>query len=110
LAGGLFAMAQRSAFPDVMNLAQSGLIVMMTLVGGGLVSFWGPVVGVIVFLVARDVIGSWTNAWMLYFGTMFVLLVLFRPEGIAGGAKLIVERWKSRRATPEAASPVPGSG
>jgi branched-chain amino acid transport system permease protein len=110
LAGGLFAMAQRSAFPDVMNLAQSGLIVMMTLVGGGLVSFWGPVVGVIVFLVARDVIGAWTNAWMLYFGTMFVLLVLFRPEGIAGGAKLMVERWKARRATPEAASPMPGSG
>jgi branched-chain amino acid transport system permease protein len=110
LAGGLFAMAQRSAFPDVMNLAQSGLIVMMTLVGGGLVSFWGPVVGVIVFLVARDVIGSWTNAWMLYFGTMFVLLVLFRPEGIAGGAKLYIERWKARRATPEAVSPVPGGG
>ena len=96
--GGLFAMAQRSAFPDVMNLAQSGLIVMMTLVGGGLVSFWGPVVGVVVFLVARDVIGAWTNAWMLYFGTMFVLLVLFRPEGIAGYAKLLVERWRTRDA------------
>ena len=109
-AGGLFAMAQRSAFPDVMNLAQSGLVVMMTLVGGGLVSFWGPVVGVVVFLIARDVIGAMTNAWMLYFGTMFVVLVLFRPEGIAGAAKLMVERWKTRRATPEAASPVPGSG
>jgi hypothetical protein len=47
---------------------------------------------------------------MLYFGTMFVLLVLFRPEGIAGGAKLMVECWKARRATPEAASPMPGSG
>ncbi len=99
LAGGLFAMAQRSAFPDVMNLAQSGLVVMMTLVGGGLVSFWGPVIGVIVFLIARDVIGAWTNAWALYFGTMFVLLVLFRPEGIAGYAKLLVERWKGRGAT-----------
>ena len=95
-AGGLFAMAQRSAFPDVMNLAQSGLVVMMTLVGGGLVSFWGPVIGVIVFLIARDVIGAWTNAWMLYFGAMFVLLVLFRPEGIAGAVKLL-ERWKARR-------------
>lgn len=96
-AGGLFAMAQRSAFPDVMNLAQSGLVVMMTLVGGGLVSFWGPVVGVIVFLVSRDVIGAWTSAWMLYFGSMFVLLVLFRPEGIAGAYKLALERWGGRR-------------
>ena len=108
-AGGLFAMAQRSAFPDVMNLAQSGLVVMMTLVGGGLVSFWGPVVGVIVFLTARDVIGAMTNAWMLYFGTMFVLLVLFRPEGIAGAFKLLVERWKARSATPSLSS-APRSG
>jgi branched-chain amino acid transport system permease protein len=108
-AGGLFAMAQRSAFPDVMNLAQSGLVVMMTLVGGGLVSFWGPVIGVIVFLTARDVIGAMTNAWMLYFGTMFVLLVLFRPEGIAGAFKLIVERWKARGTT-QALSSAPRSG
>jgi branched-chain amino acid transport system permease protein len=99
-AGGLFAMAQRAAFPDVMNLAQSGLVVMMTLVGGGIVSFWGPVIGVIVFLTARDVIGAMTTTWMFYFGTMFVLLVLFRPEGIAGGWKLLVERWKARNAAP----------
>ena len=58
LAGGLFAMAQLAAFPDVMSLHQSGYIVMMTLVGGGLVSFWGPVVGVFTFLIARDVIGA----------------------------------------------------
>jgi branched-chain amino acid transport system permease protein len=110
LAGGLFAMAQRSAFPDVMNLAQSGLIVMMTLVGGGLVSFWGPVVGVIIFLIARDVIGAMTNAWALYFGAMFVLLVLFRPEGIAGGAKLLMERWKARREASHVLSSAPRSG
>lgn len=109
-AGGLFAMAQRSAFPDVMNLLQSGLVVMMTLVGGGLVSFWGPVVGVIIFLIARDVIGAMTTAWMLYFGTMFVLLVLFRPEGIAGGFKLLLERRKPRAVTPDAASPATRSG
>ncbi len=109
-AGGLFAMAQRSAFPDVMNLLQSGLVVMMTLVGGGLVSFWGPVVGVIIFLIARDVIGAMTTAWMLYFGTMFVLLVLFRPEGITGGFKLLMERRKSRTVTPDAANPATRSG
>ena len=83
-AGGLFAMAQLAAFPDVMSLHQSGYVVMMTLVGGGLVSFWGPVVGVFLFLIARDVIGALTNAWMLYFGLLFIAVVLFRPEGIAG--------------------------
>jgi len=84
LCGALFAMAQTSAFPDVMNLYASGNIVMMTLVGGGLVSFWGPVIGAIVFFLARDVIGALTTGWMLWFGLLFVGLVLFKPEGIAG--------------------------
>jgi branched-chain amino acid transport system permease protein len=84
LAGGLFAMAQRSAFPDVMSLHYSGYVVMITLVGGGLVSFWGPVVGAIAFFLARDVIGAITTGWMLWFGLFFVTLVLFKPEGIAG--------------------------
>jgi branched-chain amino acid transport system permease protein len=84
LAGGLFAMAQASAFPDVMSLHYSGYVVMMTLVGGGLVSFWGPVIGAVAFFLARDVIGALTTAWMLWFGLLFVALVLFKPEGIAG--------------------------
>jgi branched-chain amino acid transport system permease protein len=84
LAGGLFAMAQRSAFPDVMSVNSSGVVVMMALVGGGLVSFWGPVVGVALFLVARDVIGAITFSWMIWFGLLFMLVVLFKPEGIAG--------------------------
>ena len=80
-AGGLFAMAQLAAFPDVMSLHQSGYVVMMTLVGGGLVSFWGPVIGVFVFLTARDVIGALTNAWMLYFGLLFIAIVLKFMDG-----------------------------
>jgi branched-chain amino acid transport system permease protein len=91
-AGGLFAMAQLAAFPDVMSLHQSGYVVMMTLVGGGLVSFWGPVIGVFLFLTARDVIGALTNAWMLYFGLLFIAIVLFRPEGIAGALSATVQQ------------------
>jgi branched-chain amino acid transport system permease protein len=84
LCGGLFAMAQASAYPDVMSLHYSGYVVMMTLVGGGFVSFWGPVVGAATFFLARDVIGALTTSWMLWFGILFMLIVLFRPEGLAG--------------------------
>ncbi len=84
LAGSLFSMAQQSAYPDVMSLHASGVIVMMTLIGGGFVSFWGPVIGVAVYFLARDVLGAVTETWLLWFGLVFVLAVLFRPEGIAG--------------------------
>ncbi|MDE0355595.1 MAG: branched-chain amino acid ABC transporter permease [Deltaproteobacteria bacterium] len=84
LAGSLFSMAQQSAYPDVMSLHASGVIVMMTLIGGGFVSFWGPVVGVAVYFLARDVLGAVTETWLLWFGLVFVVSVLFKPEGIAG--------------------------
>lgn len=92
LAGGLFAMAQESAYPDVMSLHQSGLIVMMVLVGGGLVSFWGPVLGVLLYFVARDVIGGLTETWLLWFGLMFMIMVMVRPEGLAGLIHVLQER------------------
>jgi branched-chain amino acid transport system permease protein len=93
-------MAQLSAFPDVMSLHYSGYVVMIALVGGGLVSFWGPVVGAIAFFLARDVIGAITTGWMLWFGLFFVILVLFKPEGIAG----MFSGLSTRRAKQAAAS------
>ena len=86
-------MAQQSAYPDVMSLHASGFVVMMTLVGGGLVSFWGPVIGAAVFFIARDVLGAYTEAWLLWYGLLFMALVLFKPEGLAGlGAELARRR------------------
>ncbi len=102
LAGGLFAMAQTSAFPDVMSLHYSGYVVMMTLVGGGLVSFWGPVIGAVAFFLSRDIIGALTTGWMLWFGLFFVAMVLFKPEGIAGMFASSAERRREQDATPAA--------
>jgi branched-chain amino acid transport system permease protein len=92
LAGGLFAMAQQSAYPDVMSLHQSGIIVMMVLVGGGLVSFWGPVLGVVLYFIARDVLGGLTEAWLLWYGLIFVIMVMVRPEGVAGLIHTTIQR------------------
>jgi branched-chain amino acid transport system permease protein len=84
LAGALFAMAQQSAYPNVMSLHNSGFVVMMVLVGGGLVSFWGPIVGAAFFLLSRDLLGAYTETWLLWYGLLFMAMVLFKPEGIAG--------------------------
>ncbi len=104
LAGGLFAMAQQSAYPDVMSLHQSGLIVMMVLVGGGLVSFWGPILGVILYFVARDVLGGLTETWLLWYGLMFMAMVILRPEGLAGMLHLLGKHVRLGRKHPALAS------
>jgi branched-chain amino acid transport system permease protein len=92
LAGALFAMAQQSAYPNVMSLHTSGFVVMMVLIGGGLVSFWGPVIGATFFILARDLLGAYTETWLLWYGLIFMAMVLFKPEGIAG----VWQAWKSR--------------
>jgi branched-chain amino acid transport system permease protein len=90
LAGGLFALTQESAYPNVMSLHSSGFVVMMTLLGGGFVSFWGPIVGAILFILARDVLGALTEAWLLWYGLLFILVMLFEPEGIVGAYRKIL--------------------
>jgi branched-chain amino acid transport system permease protein len=94
LAGALFAMAQQSAYPNVMSLHASGFVVMMVLVGGGMVSFWGPVLGALFFILARDLLGAYTEtwllSWLLWYGSLFMAMVLWQPEGIAG-------LWQARR-------------
>src|SRR5690349_860722 len=96
LAGSLFALAQQSAYPNVMSLHNSGFIVMMVLVGGGLVSFWGPLAGVAFFLLARDLLGAYTETWLLWFGLLFMAMVIYRPEGIVGIWREARAKWNAR--------------
>jgi len=92
LAGAMFALAQQSAYPNVMSLHSSGFVVMMVLIGGGLVSFWGPAIGALFFILARDVLGAATETWLLWYGLLFVVMVLWQPEGIAGLWQAAVRR------------------
>jgi branched-chain amino acid transport system permease protein len=83
-AGGLYSLARFGAFPEPMSLHQSGNVVLMCLVGGGFASFYGPVLGVAVFLVLRDFFSTLTDHWMLLYGLLFMAIILFLPEGILG--------------------------
>lgn len=96
LAGAMFAMAQQSAYPNVMNLQTSGFVVMMVLIGGGLVSFWGPLIGAAFFILARDLLGAYTETWLLWYGLIFMVMVVFKPEGIAGAW----QDWRKRTRKP----------
>jgi branched-chain amino acid transport system permease protein len=96
LAGGLLAISQESAYPNVMSVHASGLVVMAVLIGGGTVSFWGPIIGALVFIVARDLLGAWTPSWLLWYGLLFMAVVLFQPEGIAGAWQARAAKWFRR--------------
>lgn len=84
LAGGLYALQQNSAYPNVMGLHESGQIVMMVVIGGAFISFWGPMAGAIYFIVLRSILGQVSDTWLLWYGLSFMIIIMFKPEGIVG--------------------------
>ena len=82
--GGTMSALHLAFVPlDSLHYHASGMIVMMTLLGGAS-SFFGPFVGALVFLVMEDVFSLWTSHWQIIVGSIFVLFVLFLPKGIWG--------------------------
>jgi branched-chain amino acid transport system permease protein len=56
----------------------------MITVMGGMRSFWGPLVGAVLFVALQDYVSSETTNWMFFVGMTFVLVVLFFPRGLMG--------------------------
>ena len=56
----------------------------MMAVMGGMRSFWGPLLGAVLFVVLQDYLSSVTINWMSFVGLLFVLVVLFFPRGFLG--------------------------
>jgi branched-chain amino acid transport system permease protein len=83
LAGGLYAFAKGSVFPDALGIHQStdGLVMVLL---GGIEAAAGPVLGAAVFLGLKNEITRHTDLWRLILGLIIVVLVLAFPGGIAG--------------------------
>jgi branched-chain amino acid transport system permease protein len=83
LAGALYALLNNFVDPRALYWTQSGDFVMMAVLGG-MRSFWGPLIGALIFVVLQDYLSSQTENWMSFLGLFFVLVVLFFPRGILG--------------------------
>ncbi|SJZ38871.1 amino acid/amide ABC transporter membrane protein 2, HAAT family [Enhydrobacter aerosaccus] len=83
LAGTLYALLNNFADPLGLNYIMSGNIVMITVMGG-MRTFWGPLVGAVLFVMLQDYVSSMTTNWMFFVGMAFVLVVLFFPRGLMG--------------------------
>ncbi len=82
-AGSLNAMLFNFASPQDLHWILSGNFVIM-IVLGGMRSFFGPLIGVIIFVVAQDYLSSVTDNWMTFIGMIFVCIVLLFPRGVLG--------------------------
>ena len=83
LAGSLYALLNNFISPASLHWTLSGDFVMMCVLGG-MRSFWGPLLGAAIYVVAENLLSSYTDNWMTILGLMFILIVLFFPKGVLG--------------------------
>jgi branched-chain amino acid transport system permease protein len=83
LAGGLFTLFNGAIAPDTLSWFESGKILMYVVLGG-VGTIIGPVLGATVFTVAEHYVSSLTDAWLIYFGGLFVIVVIVAPGGLFG--------------------------
>ncbi|QOL81753.1 branched-chain amino acid ABC transporter permease [Pseudooceanicola spongiae] len=83
LAGGMSAVQDEIFTPENLSLVPSGAILIAAYVGG-IRYFTGPIMGAIVMTYMGSNLSDYTAGWLLYLGLMFVGVVMFVPDGIAG--------------------------
>lgn len=89
LAGGLFVPLQSVAHPNILNWTLSGELIVMVLLGG-MGTLWGPMLGAGVVVLLEDFLSS-IEGWRLVLGSVFVVVVVFAPDGIAGAVRSLRE-------------------
>ena len=92
LAGALYAPFAGFANTELLFWLLSGQVLIMVIVGGA-GTLIGPIIGAAFFLLLAHYLSAYTEAWALFFGLVFIGVILFAPQGIWGLAA-----WRKRSA------------
>ncbi len=95
LAGALWVPLNGLTTPDILHWTFSGKIVFFTVLGG-FQTFFGPIIGAVIFNYLETYAIGHTVYWQMVLGIVLVVLVLALPSGIVGTANRLA--WRLRRA------------
>ncbi len=82
VSGGLSAINLESVGSGAVHMVASGGVLLAAFIGGVLF-FFGPILGAVVFVFFAFALSEYTPAWHLYLGVFFVLLVMYAPGGLS---------------------------
>ncbi|WP_244935166.1 branched-chain amino acid ABC transporter permease [Acuticoccus sediminis] len=81
--GGMAAVNFEIFTPENLSLLPSGFVLLMAYIGG-IRYFAGPILGAIVLTFMQSSFSGYSEAWLLYLGLLFITIVMFAPNGLAG--------------------------
>jgi len=93
IAGSLHALNFEHVGFETVGAAQSGFVLFMAFIGGS-GYFLGPILGAMIITFLTASLGEVSEAWFLYLGIFFIMMVLFAPGGLAGIVMIHEPIWK----------------
>lgn len=91
VAGALFVLFSGSASPELLNWYESGKILMYVILGGA-GTIVGPAIGAVAFTFAEHYVSAVSESWLIYFGGLFIVIVIVAPGGLFGLFTTVVRR------------------
>jgi branched-chain amino acid transport system permease protein len=95
VSGLLFVYYHKYIHPVSLSLANSaeGLL---AVIAGGSGTLAGPLVGAAIVMLLKNYVSAYVERWNMLLGFVFVLIVVFMPEGVVPGVKRLWLRFRSR--------------
>jgi branched-chain amino acid transport system permease protein len=108
VAGLLFLYYNQFVSPQTVALTASAEALLMV-ISGGSGTVLGPIVGAALVVMMKNVASAYIERWNFVLGAIFVLIVVFMPEGLVPGT-VRVWRWATTTWRPRTPAPVAASG
>jgi len=93
LAGALTGFQHYLVSAEATSVVFSGELLAMVVIGG-MHHILGPALGVLFYILFRELFSIWTSNWLLWFGLVFVGFVLYSPGGLVGIWATLRRRWR----------------
>jgi len=93
LAGALMGFQNYLVSAESVSVTFSGELLSMVVIGG-MHHILGPALGVLFYILFRELFSMWTSNWLLWFGLVFVGFVLYSPGGLVGIWVKLQRRWR----------------
>jgi len=95
-AGSFYALCFEFTSVSAIHIDMTTTVLLMTFIGGT-TTFWGPILGAIVYTYLQDFLSDITDRWPLIMGIIFIVTVLYIPKGLSGLCLEIKEKLAKKR-------------